>query len=323
MKEQLYLLLQYACKMFATDIHIVLSRNKLRISIRTPEGFIPLQQDIFDARLLEYLKFISGMDLCARWTPQSGQFVFSISGRSISCRFSLIENREITTGVIRLLHMQADMPIDRLTHNPQARKFLHSLCQEREGLFISCGPTGSGKSTTIHAVLHEMAACSRVKIVSLEDPVEIPDDTYLQLEISESTGFTYEKGIEELMRHDPDVIFIGECRSAYTARMAVRAALTGHLVFTTLHAGSGRECLHRLLEFGVSQSDLETVLRSIFAQRLFPGIEGRECVYEIWHKKDLNQLFQNQQIDLPSLKEETAYAEREGWISGKIQKNEI
>lgn len=110
-----------------------------------------------------------------------------------------------------------------------------------------------------------------------------------------------------------DVILIGECRTAYAAKMAVRAALTGHTVFTTLHAGSGKEAINRLLDLGVNENDLKEVLRALFAQRLFPSPDGRECVYEIWNRQDLEDLFDNHPPDI-SLKKEVAYALEQGWI---------
>lgn len=109
----------------------------------------------------------------------------------------------------------------------------------------------------MHAILHEIACKDQYNVISLEDPIEIEDELYLQLQINEAMGFTYEKGIEELLRHDPDVILIGETRNAYTARMVIRAALTGHMVFTTLHAKNALESLHRLLDFGLSEYDLK------------------------------------------------------------------
>lgn len=314
MKEQVDLLIAYAMRSEATDIHMVSQNGRLKVSLRTRKGYTALKQDIFEPRILDYLKFISGMDLCSRWVPQSGQFLAGDPDHPVSCRFSIIENKDLQTGVIRLLHTRQDLPIDALTSSPEARSCLHDLVRHCHGLYLFCGPTGSGKTTTLHAILHEMAEVSNVKIVSLEDPIEIPDESYLQLEINEAIGFTYETGIEELLRHDPDVILIGECRTAYAAAMAVRCALTGHVCLTTIHAGSGPECLRRILELGVSKDDLRSVLSGIFAQRLLPSPSGRECLYEIWQNDHLESLFKGQPAEGISLYDEARKAIDQGYL---------
>ena len=165
--------------------------------------------------------------------------------------------------------------------------FLESLIHARRGLVIACGPTNSGKTTTLHAILHAIAQRSMHKVVSLEDPIEIQDPSYLQLQINEELGFTYEKGIEELLRHDPDVIFIGETRNSYTAKMVVRSALTGSLAFTTLHASNALEAIQRLEDLSVSTYDLKNTLTALIGQRLYQGPNGKECIYEVLSGQDL------------------------------------
>lgn len=309
MEDLLIFLLDYACRKKATDIHLDLEEGEsLQIQLRTENGFLSLTQDIFDQHFLEYLKFVSGMDLCALHHPQSGSFVLQGLKSEHSCRFAFMTNSKHSTGVIRLLNASRDLKIPDLSADEKTRNFLNSLTRAEHGLIISAGPTGSGKTTTLHAILHEMASRKDRKIVSLEDPVEISDPLYLQMEINETQGFTYEKGIEELMRHDPDVILIGECRSAYTAHMAVRAALTGHLVFTTLHSGTAAEAVRRMIEFGCDPTDLRTILHAVFAQRLYPAKQSshipenqkenvyeteKECIYEKWQRKDIERYFES------------------------------
>jgi type II secretory ATPase GspE/PulE/Tfp pilus assembly ATPase PilB-like protein len=184
--------------------------------------------------------------------------------------------------------------MEMCTASKTAREYFRKLTSLEHGLIISCGPTGSGKTTTIHALLSMIVQNGKRKIVSLEDPVEIHSPHFLQIPVT--AALSYEAGIEQLMRHDPDVIFIGECRSSYTARMAVRAALTGCLVFTTLHAGSGKECLHRLVELGAARDDLACVLKGVFSQRLIVSQSetGKECIYELWDENTLENLFENE-----------------------------
>lgn len=332
MQRLLELLLDFACSKKASDIHLTSHDDQFDILLRTDNGFTELKQDIFDHRLIEYLKFVSGMDLCSPHKPQSGSF--RVTGkREYSSRFALLSSGDLTTGVIRLLNTAADLCIEDLTRSGKSVSYLKQMTFQEHGLIISAGPTGSGKTTTLHAILHEMALRKDRKIVSLEDPVEIRDPNYTQLEINEAQGFSYERGIEELMRHDPDVILIGECRSAFSAKMAVRAALTGHLVFTTLHSGTAEEAIRRMLEFGVDEKDLSSILQAVFAQRLYRSAgqdseqkgppasrTGKECIYERWKRNDIENYFKHRNFDSrpQSLQEEIESAVQNGWIEKPV-----
>jgi type II secretory ATPase GspE/PulE/Tfp pilus assembly ATPase PilB-like protein len=297
MEENLLMLLSFALSKHASDIHFVLSHNTLQIKLRKIDGIEELHQDFWNKNLFEYLKFISGFDLTSPYLPQSGQFVRTIQNKTICFRFSMIYNQNLQTGVLRMLNTKKDLKIEELTHNKTAVDFMRSLTHCRQGLILSSGPTNSGKTTTIHAILHEIAVQSAYKVVSLEDPIEIEDESYLQLQINEAQGFTYEKGIEELMRHDPDVIFIGEIRNPTTAAMTLRIALSGHLCFGTIHSSTGRETVQRLLDFGLDEHDLQNTLTAILAQRLYKTADGfgRECIYEICEKPCIQHILKNYQ----------------------------
>ncbi|MCF0258625.1 MAG: Flp pilus assembly complex ATPase component TadA [Erysipelotrichaceae bacterium] len=313
MEKQFRMLLAFALKKQASDIHMILKEGKLQICLRTDQGYRQIRQDLFDHRLLEYLKFVSGMDLCAKWEPQSGSMETVINGRKISCRFSLIAAGDITTGVVRLLSARTDLSISQLTSDPAAADYLKSLCRLDHGLVLCAGPTGSGKTTTLHAVLHEMAVSQNRKIVSLESPVEIPDSAYLQLEVNEDMGFNYEKGLEQLLRHDPDVILIGECRSAKVARTLIQASLTGHLVFCTIHAANGREILARMQEFGIPEKELKMVMQAMFALRMMIQNSRKECIYETWNRKQIEEFINTGHTDVIPLEQRAAAALAKGW----------
>ncbi len=291
-------LVEYALRKQASDIHFVLDgEGVLEVSLRVMDGLKPVFQTLWRKPLFEYLKFLAGFDLTNPHQPQSGQFRVQLEKKEYYCRFSVIPNQNLQTGVLRIHNAKKDLKIEELCSDPDAIDFMHRMTTARQGLLISAGPTNSGKTTTLHAILHEIARQSSYKVVSLEDPIEIEDPLYLQLQINEAQGFTYEKGIEELLRHDPDVIFIGEVRSPETAHMVVRAALTGHLVVTTTHAADGLETIQRFLDFGVDPFDLQTTLTAIMAQRLYKsgpaGQKGqKECVYEITEKNAIRQLLQ-------------------------------
>ena len=294
-QENLHQLLEYASMRKATDIHLTLIHDHLEIQFRIREQIVPLIQDLWDQSIFEYLKYIAGMDLTNPFIPQSGQFAWKLEGKTIFYRFSILRNQDLQTGVIRILNTHINMTIDELTTKQAHRDFLKQLIYARKGLVIACGPTNSGKTTTLHAILHAISKNSGHKVVSLEDPIEIEDPLYLQLQINEEIGFSYEKGIEELLRHDPDVLLIGETRNSYTAKMVVRAALTGSLAFTTLHASNTVEALERLYDLGITKYELKNTLTVLIGQRLYQASPNKkEIVYEILSGKDLNYAIENQ-----------------------------
>lgn len=293
MNLQCRLLVAFALRRQASDIHLELCGTKLTLSLRTPDGLQILDQDLFGPALFEHLRYISGMDLCAPGLPQSREFSLQINDQRVDCRFSVMKHDQAVSGVIRLLPYSSRFSLDQLCSSIAAIEQLHQFCQESHGLIIACGPTGSGKSTAIHALLREILAIRPLKIVTLEDPVEIHEDGMVQIEINEAAGLNWGSALSQLLRHDPDVLVIGECRSEYTAKMALRASLTGHLVFTTLHCGSGAECLWRLRDLGVDSDELRTVLKGIFVCSLKTGDHGKEGVYEIWNEQSIPALFEN------------------------------
>lgn len=302
MKELCKNLIHYARRLQATDIHLEQKAQNLEISFRTSLGLVRLDQDLFGLDFLEYLKYVSGMDLCSPYRPQSGEFSIGLKdGSQMDCRFSMMTTDQVKTGVIRLLHSSSHFAMDDLCSSPDAIARLREFANVDHGLVISCGPTGSGKSTTVHALLNEILAHQGCKIVTLEDPIEIQEPDMVQIQVCESRGITYENGIEELMRHDPDILFFGECRSSYSAKMALRASLTGHYVITTLHCGSGAECLHRLLDLGIDKEELRCVLKGIFVCRLENAVDHKECLYEIWNESEIQSLFENELEAVPGL----------------------
>lgn len=318
MEELLYSLIQLAIEHKASDIHFIVKQNHMDIQFRNDQGMERINQDIWNKDVFEYMKFIAGFDLTNPLCPQSGQFALKIHTKEVYCRFSVIVNQTIQTGVLRLLRTSPSMSIDQLTQNHKSVSFLKSLTNCRQGLVIFSGPTNSGKTTTLHAILHEIACKDQYNVISLEDPIEIEDELYLQLQINETMGFTYEKGIEELLRHDPDVILIGETRNAYTAKMVIRAALTGHMVFTTLHAKNTLESLHRLLDFGLSEYDLKNTLTAVISQRLYKttDIFRKECVYEILDAKALDYAIKKREYpkEHRKLEDEIQNAVEQGYI---------
>lgn len=297
MQNRLNLLVRLAKDKGASDIHIVQNENgRLQVFLRIQGRLIPLPQDIFPPSFLEFLRYTSGMDLCRPHEPQSGRIsVQEDEEEKGSCqdlRCSFLESARTASCTLRLLHQARSFPIEQLTRDQSAIRLLKKLCNPEHGLIAACGPTGSGKTTTMHSLLARILEQGGRKIVTLEDPVEIRQEGLIQLAVQSQGRLSYEKGIEELMRHDPDVIFLGECRSEYCAAMAVRAALTGHLVFTTLHAGSGAEAMRRLLDLGVRLIDLQVVLKGLILCRLDHTDGHTQSLYTLWLESELEALLQ-------------------------------
>lgn len=321
MREKLELLLKLAARYHATDVHFTVKQETLKISVRGIRGIIELHEPTLDLSLFHYLKYLANLDLGNLAQPQSGNFQLSLQDKNLYFRFSLLMTPQLQTGVLRILNNHLLIDIHHLSpHKHQNRSFIN-WTRFRSGMIILSGPTSSGKTTTLHAILSEIASHHKLKIITLEDPIEIHSDEYLQLQINEQAKFTYEEGIKQLLRHDPDVIMIGEIRDSQTAKMAFRCALSGHMVFSTVHAKSAAEAVKRLCELGLRRDELLGTLSAITNQRLFAkkGKKERICIYEILEHESLEQILQNQSVSQQhqDIFQEIRIAVKEGWISEK------
>ena len=298
MKDKFNTLLHIALQKHATDIHFVYTQHLLEITMRCDEGVIPLCRPSTDASLFHYLKYIAHLDLGFGDIAQSGNFQYEFHNQLLQFRFSLLSTMDTQTAVLRILNMEKQLSIDTLSMQAEQTVLLKKWCQLEAGLILFSGPTGSGKTTTLHTLLHHIATMYHKRIVTLEDPIEIIDHEYLQLQINERHNFTYEMGIREVLRHDPDVIMIGEIRDVHTARMAIRIALSGHLVFSTVHAKNGLEVLYRMHELGISYDDLEATIQGISAQRLcqLSNDRKKQCLYELVRQDELAYFYKNKKF---------------------------
>lgn len=294
MQQQFEFLLTKVMTLDATDVHFTHKEKQLYVTFRGLKGIEAIQSSAFNTALFNYLKYMSNLDLGNMTLPQSGNFTYLFQNIELYFRFSLITTAHMETGVLRILNNHKILSIEKLTSNLNHLHSFYHWTSKRTGLIILSGPTGSGKSTTLHALLEEIARKEQLKIFTLEDPIEIKTNSYVQLQINERNNFSYEEGIKQLLRHDPDVIMIGEVRDESTAKMLFRCALSGHLVFTTMHAKSASEAIKRLQEFGISKEDMHQTLSAISAQRLFQkkGRKERICIYEILEKEELSFFLQ-------------------------------
>ena len=290
MKKLFNHLIFEALKVKATDIHFTLMSDKCICEFRGIHGFINYENERLN-QLFQYLKYCANLDLGNLTKPQSGTFQSVIDSKQYYFRFSCISTIHNETGVLRILNNHPVLELNELSYKKSQNSIFKKWCNIRSGLILFTGPTGSGKTTTLHTMLKEISKKKRLKIITLEDPIEIVSNDYLQLQINEKINFTYEEGIKQLLRHDPDVIMIGEIRDSKCAEMVYRAALSGHLVFTTLHAKSSQEAIKRLYELGLTKDNLKNTLTGIVNQRLYPSIDrkGRVCIYEVLANESLQE----------------------------------
>lgn len=292
MKELLESLILDAIKKQVSDIHFQLD-TKLCIFFREMNGIKEIKK-LYDESIFEYLKYISNLDISGSFSSQSGAFHLEILGKIYYFRFSYIQHLSRQSGVLRILNNHPTLQLKDLSQEKEVIKIFKSWCKKRVGFIIFSGPTGSGKTTTLHVLLEEIAKNNKLKIITLEDPIEIYSNSYLQMQINEKVNFTYQEGIKHLLRQDPDVIMIGEIRDEITAKMAFRAALSGHMVFTTIHAKTASEALKRFVEFGIDKDEIYSTLTGVVNQRLFKRKNKKEklVIYEILNEQDIKNALQ-------------------------------
>ena len=291
MYERLLFCLKTALDYHVTDIHFTVREGDVVIEMRIGNTMKRLRRDEKDPAFFHYLMYRADLDVADVLTPQTGRFEETVDGRVISLRFAVVASYHLTSGVLRLLNQMPALTCDRLTDDPEQIRWLKTITRHRSGLYVFSGPTGSGKTTTLYTLLNET---ENKKIFTLEDPVEVVSGRYVQLQINERQNLSWNDGIRQLLRHDPDIIMIGEIRDNVAAMNAVRCALSGHLVVTSLHSRSCISAIHRLIDLGVSRTQLFDVLDGIVSQRLYDTGDGeRICVYEIMDRKEIEYYERN------------------------------
>jgi type IV pilus assembly protein PilB len=253
-----------------SDVHIEPQRNELRIRYRV-DGLL---RDVMTvprgatAAVTSRIKIISGLDIAERRRPQDGRTRLEIDGMSIDVRVSTLPTMHGEKVVMRLLAKASDIPdlgASGFDHHQLA--MIRAALESPQGLVVICGPTGSGKTSTLYAGINEVSSPER-NVVTLEDPVEIQLPGINQVQVNAKAGMTFAAGIRSVLRQDPDVVLVGEVRDAETAALALEASLTGHLVLTTLHTNGAVEAITRLVEMGVDPFLVASSLTLVAAQRL-------------------------------------------------------
>ena len=275
-------ILSYAAKTKASDIHIEPLENSLIIRCRI-DGVLRKIMDLpktVAPALVSRIKILSNLKIDEHRIPQDGQFTVLVDDKEIDLRIAI---SPVTWGeqvVIRLLDKKGvSMEIEKMGMSGRALRSVLAGIKKPNGMILTSGPTGSGKSTTLYALIQKIKS-EQINVVTLEDPVEYKMDGINQIQVNVDAGLTFASGLRSILRQDPDVVMVGEIRDSETAGLAVQAALTGHLVFSTLHTNSAAGILPRLLDMGIEPFLLASTLNVVIGQRLVRRITEKRELYK-------------------------------------------
>lgn len=264
------LILEYAIKSGASDIHIEARENLVQIRYRV-DGVLKEANKLpkkVHAALVSRIKILSNLKIDERRAPQDGRFKINLNGRIFAFRVSTLPTVDGEKVVLRILDESSDAAtLEDLGFWGKSLERINDAIIQPHGMILVTGPTGSGKSTTLHSVLNILNS-PNVNISTVEDPVEYRLEGVNQTQVNVKAGMTFANGLRSLLRQDPNIIMVGEIRDGETAGLAVQAALTGHLVFSTLHTNNAATCLPRLLDMGIEPFLIASTVRVVIGQRL-------------------------------------------------------
>lgn len=321
--KALQTILSYAAKSKASDIHIEPLEDNMIIRCRI-DGMLRRIMDLpktVAPALVSRVKILASLKIDEHRIPQDGQFTVLVDGKEIDLRIAI---SPVTWGeqvVIRLLDKTGTtMKIDKMGMSGRALRSVLAGIAKPNGMILTSGPTGSGKSTTLYALIQQIKS-EEINIVTLEDPVEYKMDGINQIQVNVDAGLTFASGLRSILRQDPDVVMVGEIRDSETANLAVQAALTGHLVFSTLHTNSAAGILPRLLDMGIEPFLLASTLNTVIGQRLVRRVTEKREIYKSseMETKEINVIAGEL---LPKTQEEVATVSEDLGYSGLPIKND-
>ncbi|MGB2900457.1 MAG: GspE/PulE family protein [Candidatus Acidiferrum sp.] len=260
----------------ASDIHIEARDTEVAVKYRIDGVLQHAMQPIskeWHSTVLSRIKVLSDLDIAERRIPQDGRFRVKYKGRYIDLRVSIMPASHGEDAVLRVLDKETlsekfhSLSLDVVGFSPEETRRFRRYIREPYGMVLVTGPTGSGKTTTLYAAINEIKT-DEDKIVTIEDPVEYQLRGITQIPVNEKKGLTFARGLRSILRHDPDKIMVGEIRDQETAQIAIQSALTGHLVFTTVHANNVTDVIGRFINMGVEPYNFVSALNCIMAQRL-------------------------------------------------------
>ncbi|MCB4747471.1 MAG: GspE/PulE family protein [Sulfurovum sp.] len=294
-----------AIKKGASDIHIESGEYKGEVRLRI-DGALKKHLDLdkmIIGLVINRIKVISNLDISEKRIPQDGRTQITISGKTLDVRVSVLPTYHGERIVMRILAQSDHIPtLESLGFHKDITQSLHRLLAHSHGMILVTGPTGSGKSTTLHACLQHIATPDK-NIITVEDPVEYNAENISQIQVNDKAGLTFSSGLRSILRQDPDIIMVGEIRDSETADIALRSALTGHLLLSTLHTNDSTSSLSRLMDMGIENFLISSTLLGVLAQRL-----ARKLCVECKRKTQLPAVVLKE-VDLPK---DTTYFEAVG-----------
>ncbi len=287
-------LLEFSINLRASDIHIEQYKDlvlfKFRIDGRL-KTFFAFKSEFFKL-ISSYIKLISNLDMTQVRLPLDGRFSLKIKNRTYDFRISTMPTLEAESIVLRILdNKNIDKNLQTLGLSKNLLEILNQTLKLTQGLILISGPTGSGKTTTLYSILQELN-CEEKKIITVEDPIEYKIDSICQIPINSKIGLSFELVLKNILRQDPDIIFIGEIRDKFSLDIALQASLTGHLVIASIHANSAVETILRLIDLQADPFLISSTLKLVMAQRLvlnyckFCGAHGcKKCNYTKYYDR--------------------------------------
>ena len=275
-------ILEYAAKNRASDIHMEPSQKDFKIRCRIDGVLREIMKlpKSTEPPLVSRIKILSNLKIDEHRVPQDGQFTVIVEGRGIDLRIAISPVVWGEQVVIRLLDKSGTtLNLEDMGYHGRALRTVRKGLERPNGMILTSGPTGSGKSTSLYALIQEIMSDS-INIVTLEDPVEYKMDGINQIQVNTEVGLSFASGLRSILRQDPDVVMVGEIRDKETAQLAVQAALTGHLVFSTLHTNSAAGILPRLLDMGIEPFLIASTVHTVIGQRLVRRISGEKEEYQ-------------------------------------------
>ncbi len=300
-------ILEYAVKSRASDIHIEPLEKALKIRCRIDGVLREVMQlpKSIEPALVSRIKILSNLKIDEHRVPQDGQFAVKVGNKEVDLRIAISPVVWGEQVVIRLLDKTGNtFDLEQMGYAGRALRAIRKGVKRPNGMVLTSGPTGSGKSTSLYALIKEIKDDS-VNIVTLEDPVEYKMDGVNQIQVNAEVGLTFANGLRSILRQDPDIVMVGEMRDAETANLGVQAALTGHLVFSTLHTNSAAGVLPRLLDMQIEPFLIASTVNTIIGQRLVRRVGPKRDAY--WSSPlETKSILENVGHLLPKTKEEVA-----------------
>lgn len=324
MEEIANALIQEAIREEVSDIHLLPREEDYALYFRHfgQLDFVENKPLDWGKRLISYFKYLANLDVGEKRKPQSGAIHYQFETGRVELRLSTITNVNLLESlVIRVLRHQVRKDAMISAIFPSDIDRIQKLVKRKSGLILFSGPVGSGKTTTIYQLLRNRLSQENLQVITMEDPVEIIEKEFLQTEVNQGAGISYDVLIKASLRHHPDILLIGEIRDEETAKMVIRGALTGHLMIATIHAKNTLGVMGRLQELSISDQQISQTVIGIISQRLIPVqmVKGdnrkRALILEILEGDQLNQFLREGKTDLVDLNQKL----RRAWAYGYIK----